>query len=122
MHKVLNRSAGWLEHSAGVWKVNLGSPETHSGYNATRDSNIGHLVVDGIIKAGKKKTRIEDLKKVHGTSARTIQPKKPSTSLRMIIPRIYRKKHQGSTEGGRVGLRHQLRLTINQRPRYPRNR
>ncbi|MCV7154010.1 hypothetical protein [Mycolicibacterium pyrenivorans] len=61
MHKVLNRSAGWLEHSAGVWKVNLGSPETHSGYNATRDSNIGHLVVDGIIKAGKK-TRIEDLK------------------------------------------------------------
>jgi hypothetical protein len=50
MFKLLNRSKGWTEYSADVWKIDLGSPRTHDGYTATTDANIGYLVVDGVIK------------------------------------------------------------------------
>lgn len=55
MHKLLNRSDGWGEHSAGVWKIDVGTASTHDGYTATTDANVGHLVVDGSVMAGKKK-------------------------------------------------------------------
>ncbi|KAB7751695.1 hypothetical protein MMUC44124_29235 [Mycolicibacterium mucogenicum DSM 44124] len=49
LYKLLNRSAGWLEHSPGVWRVDLRSPTTHSGYTATTDANVGFLLVDGVV-------------------------------------------------------------------------
>jgi hypothetical protein len=54
MFKLLNRSEGWTEESAGVWKIDLGSPNTHDGYTATTDANIGYLVVDGVVKPALK--------------------------------------------------------------------
>lgn len=54
MFKLLNRSHSWTEHSAGVWKIHLGSPTTHDGYNSTTDANIGYLVVDGEVKPALK--------------------------------------------------------------------
>jgi hypothetical protein len=55
MFKLLNRSAGWAEHSPGVWKIDLGSPDTHDGYTTTADANIGYLMVDGLVHPAKKK-------------------------------------------------------------------
>jgi hypothetical protein len=54
MFKLLNRSEGWIEYSAGVWRVDLGSPDTHDGYTATNDANIGFLMVDGEVKPALK--------------------------------------------------------------------
>ncbi|WP_328351370.1 hypothetical protein OG976_17730 [Mycobacterium sp. NBC_00419] len=47
MYKVLNRADGWTQHSEGIWTIDLGSPDTHGGYNALEDANIGFLMVDG---------------------------------------------------------------------------
>jgi hypothetical protein len=49
LFKLLNRSAGWTEHSAGVWRIDLGSPDTHDGFTATTDATIGFLTVDGTV-------------------------------------------------------------------------
>lgn len=54
MFKLLNQANGWMEHSHGVWKIDLGSPETHSGYTATNDANIGFLMVDNVMKPALK--------------------------------------------------------------------
>lgn len=54
MFKVLNRSEGWTADSGGVWKINLGSPDSHDGYTETADANIGYLVVDGTVMPAKK--------------------------------------------------------------------
>ncbi len=48
--KLLNRADGWAEHSAGIWKIDLGSAQSHDGYTASNDANIGYLVVDGAVK------------------------------------------------------------------------
>ncbi|MBI3216046.1 MAG: hypothetical protein HYZ38_19670 [Mycobacterium sp.] len=50
MFKLLNRSEGWTEQSPGIWQIDLGSPDTHDGYTATPDANIGYLLVDGEVK------------------------------------------------------------------------
>lgn len=55
MYKLLNRPDGWIQHSANIWKIGLASTNSHGGYSFTGDADIGHLVVDGKIKAGKKK-------------------------------------------------------------------
>lgn len=54
MFKLLNRPEAWAEHSAGIWKINIGSPGTHDGYTATTDANIGYLVVDGVVMPARK--------------------------------------------------------------------
>lgn len=54
MYKLLNRAQGWVEHSAGVWKIDLGTPQTHDGYSATTDANIGFLAVDGVVRPALK--------------------------------------------------------------------
>jgi hypothetical protein len=54
MFKLLNRSAGWVEDSAGIWKIDLASPDTHDGYTGTTDTNIGYLVVDGFVNPARK--------------------------------------------------------------------
>lgn len=54
MFKLLNRSDGWAEHSQGIWKIDLGSPDSHDGYTATTDANIGYLVVDGSVQPALK--------------------------------------------------------------------
>jgi hypothetical protein len=54
MFKLLNRSTGWTQQTAGIWKIDLGSPDTHGGYTATDDANIGFLMVDGTAKTALK--------------------------------------------------------------------
>lgn len=54
MYKLLNRSQGWAPHADGVWRIDLGAPDTHDGYNATSDANIGFLVVDGAVRPALK--------------------------------------------------------------------
>ena len=54
MFKLLNRSESWNEDSAGVWAIDLSSPDTHDGYTATTDANIGFLMVDGEVKPALK--------------------------------------------------------------------
>ncbi len=54
MIKLLNNPSGWSQHALNVWRIDLGSQETHGGYSATRDANIGYLVVDGVIRASKQ--------------------------------------------------------------------
>lgn len=49
LYKLLNRSGGWVEHRPGIWRIDLGSPATHDGYTATRDANVGFLLVDGVV-------------------------------------------------------------------------
>jgi hypothetical protein len=48
-YKVLNISGGWTESSAGVWRIDLASEATHEGFNQLATSNIGHLVINGVI-------------------------------------------------------------------------
>jgi hypothetical protein len=60
MFKLLNRPEGWIEDSAGVWKINLSSPSTHDGYTATTDANIGYLMVDGVVMPALK-SQVSDL-------------------------------------------------------------
>jgi len=50
MFKLLNRPEGWTEYSDGVWTIDLSSSDSHDGYTATTDANIGFLVVDGEVK------------------------------------------------------------------------
>ncbi len=59
MFKVLNRSDGWTEHAQGIWKIDLGSPATHDGYNTTPDANIGYLVVNGAVMPTSKPSLAE---------------------------------------------------------------
>jgi hypothetical protein len=54
MFKLLNQPTGWTEYSPGVWRIDLGSPNTHGGYTGTDDANIGYLMVDGTVKASLK--------------------------------------------------------------------
>lgn len=54
LFKLLNRPAGWAEHQAGIWKIDLGSPDTHEGYTGTTDANIGYLVADGVVQPARK--------------------------------------------------------------------
>jgi hypothetical protein len=54
MFKLLTRPDGWTEDSAGVWKIDLGSPSTHDGYTATANANIGYLVTDGTVQPALK--------------------------------------------------------------------
>lgn len=54
MYKQLNAPQGWDEHADGVWKIDLGSPDTHGGYTATNDANVGFLVVEGVVKPALK--------------------------------------------------------------------
>lgn len=54
-YKLLNQASGWIEHVAGVWKVDLTSAATHGGYTHP-DTNVGYLMVDGAVKPAKKKT------------------------------------------------------------------
>lgn len=58
-YKLLDQAAGWSLHAAGVWKINLTSAATHSGNTASTDTNIGFLVVDGVMKVTKKVTLAE---------------------------------------------------------------
>jgi hypothetical protein len=60
MFKLLNRSEGWIEDYAGVWTIDLGSPDTHDGYTATTDANIGYLLVDGAVEPTLK-SQLSDL-------------------------------------------------------------
>ena len=57
MYKLLNRPGSWVEHSNGVWSIDLSSPDTHDGYTASSDANIGFLLVDGEIKPNLKLDR-----------------------------------------------------------------
>lgn len=52
-YKLLNNAAGWSLHSDGVWKIDLTTSGTHGGYTAS-NPNIGHLVIDGVIKPARK--------------------------------------------------------------------
>jgi hypothetical protein len=54
MFKILNRSESWTEHAQGVWKIDLGTPATHDGYNTIADANIGYLVVDRTVMPASK--------------------------------------------------------------------
>ncbi|SEB26696.1 MULTISPECIES: right-handed parallel beta-helix repeat-containing protein [unclassified Mycobacterium] len=54
MYKLLNKASGWSEDSPGIWTIDLGSPDTHDGYNATNDTNIGFLLVDQAVKPALK--------------------------------------------------------------------
>lgn len=54
MFKLLNRAGGWTEHSAGIWKIDLNSPDAYAGYTASNDANIGFLMVDGVVKPALK--------------------------------------------------------------------
>ncbi|MFC7673170.1 hypothetical protein ACFQWH_08810 [Mycolicibacterium sp. GCM10028919] len=54
MFKLLNRPEGWIEVSTGIWKINLGSPDSHDGYTVTSDANIGYLMVDDVVKPALK--------------------------------------------------------------------
>lgn len=54
LYKRLNKPAGWNEDSPGIWMIDLGSPETHDGYNTTSDANIGFLLVDEVLKPALK--------------------------------------------------------------------
>jgi hypothetical protein len=49
MFKLLNRPDGWTEYASDVWRIDLGSPDTHDGYVATDDANIGYLMIDGTV-------------------------------------------------------------------------
>ncbi len=51
MFKILNRADGWVGHAPGIWKIDLGSADTHDGYTTTSDANIGFLMVDRAVKA-----------------------------------------------------------------------
>jgi hypothetical protein len=61
MFKLLNRSAGWTEHSPGIWRIDLGAAGSHDGYTATSDANIGYLMVDGVVKPALR-AQISDLR------------------------------------------------------------
>lgn len=54
LNKILNHPYAWVEHDAGIWKIDLASPETHDGYTATTNANIGHLTVDGKVRPSLK--------------------------------------------------------------------
>lgn len=54
MFKLLNRPEGWIEDSPSVWRIDLGSPDTHDGYTATANANIGYLMVDGAVQPALK--------------------------------------------------------------------
>ena len=53
MFKVLNRAPGWQQHAPGIWKIQLGTPDSHDGYNLCPDANLGYLVVDGMVRSSK---------------------------------------------------------------------
>ncbi|WP_238396381.1 hypothetical protein, partial [Mycolicibacterium sp. CBMA 234] len=59
LYKRLNKPAGWNQDSPGIWMIDLGSPATHDGYNATSDANIGFLLVDQVVKPALKFDRSE---------------------------------------------------------------
>jgi len=54
LFKILNRPEGWVAETTGLWKIDLSSPDTHDGYTATSDANIGYLTVDGAVKPALK--------------------------------------------------------------------
>ena len=54
LFKTLNRPEGWVAETTGLWKIDLSSPDTHDGYTATSDANIGYLTVDGAVKPALK--------------------------------------------------------------------
>lgn len=58
-YKLLNQAAGWTQHAAGVWKIDLTSPTTHTGLTASTNTNIGFLLVDGALKVTKRVTLAE---------------------------------------------------------------
>src|ERR1700728_2490085 len=47
-YKVLNISGGWELHE-GTWRIDLANEATHEGFNKIATSNIGHLVINGVI-------------------------------------------------------------------------
>ncbi|MCV7073475.1 hypothetical protein MJO55_07240 [Mycolicibacterium rufum] len=51
MFKLLNQPSSWTLHSPKVWRIEIAAPETHEGYTASTDANIGYLMVDGVVKA-----------------------------------------------------------------------
>jgi hypothetical protein len=54
-YKVMNLSAGWTLHAAGVWKIDLtASSGTYTGNTSSTSTNIGHLLVNGQVFGGKK--------------------------------------------------------------------
>lgn len=54
MFKLMNDPSAWIEHADGLWKIDLGSPDTHEGYTATTDANIGYLEIDSTVKPSLK--------------------------------------------------------------------
>lgn len=54
LFKQLNRSEGWVAETAGLWKIDLSSSDTHDGYTASSDANIGYLMVDGVVEPALK--------------------------------------------------------------------
>jgi hypothetical protein len=56
MVKLLHRDECWIEHSVGIWKVDLSNPTTHGGYTRSADCNIGHLMIDGTVYASRRST------------------------------------------------------------------
>jgi hypothetical protein len=60
-YKLLNTAAGWVQHAADTWKINVSQANlnvtyTGNGVAAERTGDIGILKVDGVIKAWKRKT------------------------------------------------------------------
>lgn len=55
-YKFLNTALGWTGHASGIWKIDLTNSSTHTGYNTLSNVNIGHLIVDGELKA----VRVDD--------------------------------------------------------------
>lgn len=62
-YKLLNTAGGWLQHAAGVWKLDLTNLASFTGYQNITPStggsvpdgtNIGHLLVDGLLYGGRK--------------------------------------------------------------------
>lgn len=56
--KLLNRPDSWVEDTPGIWKIDLGSPASHDGYEAI-SNNIGFLMVDGEVKPALKFRKAE---------------------------------------------------------------
>lgn len=60
MFKLLNTGASWTEHASGVWKIDLTSAATHSGYTANT-TNIGFLKLNDSLYYGNRVWAVGDL-------------------------------------------------------------
>ena len=48
-YKILNTAGGWTLYEAGIWRIDLTNEATHTGFTKLATSNIGHLLINGVI-------------------------------------------------------------------------